>query len=237
MKHLLFTLIAAGTCFFSTFSAHAELHAKTRAGMGYALGFSPGVSRIIDSGKVIKLDQFHRASLGVDFPINRYLVLGFAFDYTLAISPLGRDPNLDITHGTSRISTTLLGASFLLKPQLPITLGGTDLIFYASLIGGFGASTPITMGTQPLSNYEFAGTKNIPTPFPLYLESSPEAGVELFFAEKFGIGLGAGYRVLWVVHPMVYPDGAQSNPTKDNRSAIWYDVTSFYAMATLKLAF
>jgi hypothetical protein len=217
-------------------SGKAEIHSKSRAGINYGLGLNPAVSRVIDGDSVIKLDQFHRISLTVEVPMYHYLSLGFAFDYTLAISPRHKNPVLDIAKDTSRISSSFLGASFIVTPQMPFTIGFVEAILYGSAIAGFGVSTPITFGTQPLSNYTYNNTSNIPTPFPIYFETTPTAGIDFYFLSLIGVGLGVGYRMLWVMHPLVH---AENDPSlsKDNRFAIWYDVTSFYLMATLKLAF
>ena len=118
-----------------------------------------------------------------------------------------------------------------------MAVGKSDIILYASLTSGIGASTPITFGTQPLSDYKFKDTSTFPTPFPIYFESSPSIGVDVFFFSLVGVGLGAGYRILWVMHPMVGVKNKQPDMKKADESVIWYDITSFYTMITLKLAF
>jgi hypothetical protein len=214
----------------------ANLESKSRAGLSYSLAFDPKVSRFQKDHIPIKLAQFHRGSLTVEVPMNRYLDLGFAFDFTYVKSSLGKDPGLDLTGGRDKIWNAFLGLSFLLKPQYAIKLGENDLVFYGALMGGFGSSTLFTFGSQPMSDYTHdLGINRIPTPFPFYLESTPSLGIDFFFSSLIGIGLGAGYRMMWVCHPFVPFKGSEDISRKTDLKYLWYDLSSAYAMATLKL--
>jgi hypothetical protein len=40
---------------------------------------------------------------------------------------------------------------------------------------------------------------------------------------------------MWVCHPFVAYEKSESNPNKSDINYLWYDISSAYAMATLKL--
>lgn len=213
----------------------SEIYNKSRAGLNYGLSFNPAVS-VITGGSKIDLDHFHRIGINVEVPYNKYLNFGFGFDYTLLISPRLTDPRLAKDGEIKKISTTFLGLNGLVKPQYPFSFSFGDFSLYGALIGGLGASTPITFGTQALSDYRFHGASTFPTPFPLYLESTVSSGIEMFFSELVGVDVGVGYRILWVAHPFVsVPD--PGTRAADGRSIIWYDVSSLFAHFSIKLAF
>ncbi len=209
---------------------------KSRAGLHYSLATTKDVSRII-GGELIKLEGLYRGGLAVEIPYNRFLVFGFSFDYTLANSPIYGDKRLNKNNDIKKISTTLLGLSAIIKPQIPFETSMGDIHLYSSFEGGGGGSTPITFGTQALSHYDHDKNPSgrFPSPFPLYLETSAKLGLEYFFSELVGLDVGFGYRVLWMVHPMVKPERYRQEPSP--YPALWYDVSSLFAFASLKLAF
>lgn len=222
--------------FFCSSYGFANIHDKSRAGINYGLAFKPAVSRLV-GGSVISLDAFHRGGINAELPYNQYLIFGFGFDYTLLMSPRMGHPDLNLNRDAKKISTTFLGLHGLIKPQIPFSTSIGDLGLYTALELGFGASTPITFGTQALSDYEFQGASSFPSPFPLYLETTAMVGVEMFFSELVGIDIGVGYRDLWVAHPFVntvYPDPSR---TPDSRKVLWYDVGTLFAQLSVKMAF
>lgn len=216
--------------------AWSTFYEKSRAGLHYSAAIMPTVSTFISSGNKIRLAQLHRAGIAVEIPYNRYLNFGFSFDYTLAISPEYENEKYTMALDKRRISSTLLGISGFVKPTLPIPFPFGDLISYLSVEGGFGSSSPIMAGAQPLSDFRYEDKTTIPSPFPLYLEATAKVGIEYFINEFLGADVGFGYRTLWLVHPMVNAPGV-TNDTPDSRSALWYDVTSFYVFASLKIVF
>jgi hypothetical protein len=212
------------------------LYDKSRAGIFYSAAMIPRVSTFISPDKVLDLSQLHRAGIVVEIPYNRYITYGFSFDYTLAISKKYEDVRITSSVEKRKISTTFLGLSGLVKPTIPVPVPFGDLNAFLSLQGGFGSSSPITAGTQPLSSFSYEGNTTFPSPFPLYLETSAHAGFDYFIFEFFGIDLGFGFRTLWVVHPIVrLPGKANDNP--DKRSSLWYDITSMFVNVSLKLVF
>lgn len=232
-KKLLFFFLLSMNIHHNT---HGALYDKSRAGIFYSAAIMPRVSTFISSDKVIKLAHFHRAGMIVEVPYNKYISYGFSFDYTQAISQQFEDPRITNSIEKRKISTTFLGISGLVKPTIPVPVPYGDLIGYFSFQGGFGSSSPITAGTQPLSDFHYKGNTTFPSPFPLYLESSAQAGFDYFISEFFGIDLGFGFRALWVVHPMVHlPGKANDNP--DGRSSLWYDITNMFVNISLKLVF
>ncbi len=217
-------------------SLHANMESKSRAGLHYSYAATRDVAKII-GGETISLEGLHRAGIGVDIPYNKFLLFGFSFDYTLANSPRFGDKRLAKDNEVKKISTTFLGLSALIKPQIPFANPIGDFHLYTSLETGGGASTPITFGTQALSNYNHDENSSgrFPTPFPLYLETSAKLGLEYFFSELVGVDFGFGCRVLWVVHPMVKPENPRNSVSE--HPALWYDITSLFGFASLKLAF
>lgn len=225
--------------FFSILStkSHANLYLKSRGGLDYSLAIKPVVSRFA-GGETISLNHFHRASSIAEIPYNPYLFFGFGLDYTLLISSRDGDPRLTLMQEIKKISTTMLGVHGLVKPQYPIKLSIGDLSLYTAINGGFGVSTPITFGTQPLSDFQMRQTSNFPSPFPLYLESTAQAGIEFYISEFFGLDLGIGYRVLWIAHPFVkIPNPSQDSLPLDKRKALWYDVSSLFINFGVKMTF
>lgn len=231
LKKIIFIYLILFSC-----ATLADLESKSRAGLSYSLAFNPKVSRFQKDHIPIKLERFDRGSLIVEVPMNRYLDLGFAFDLTYARSTMNKNADLDLMKNKDRIWNAFLGLGFFIKPQYALKLGENDLVFYGSLMGGFGSSSLFTFGTQPMSDYSHKqGINKIPSVFPLYLESAPSLGIDFFFSSLIGIGLGAGYRVMWVCHPFVPYENSEKNPNKSDINYLWYDISSAYAMATLKL--
>ncbi len=211
---------------------------KSRFGLGYDLELKPEFGRFIGEGHD-SLKGLHRGFLSVEFPLNHYWLAGVALDYTGIISKKNKNPNLSISRDSSRLISHFLGASGKVSPQWPITFNNLDLILYGEFQAGIGTSSPIFFGTQPLSNYAYNDTSNIPSPFPLYLETSSKLGLQLFSWRFFGIDLAYGYRVLWIVHPMVSIEEKNIKPNmiKDSRSAVWYDVSYMFLELGIKCAF
>lgn len=223
-------------------SASAEINEvslikKTIFGISYDIGMSPKVDAILHQSSA--LSSLHRASLEYYYPLYQYLNIGVSIDYTLAKSPKTGDARLDVGKSSSKISSTFLGVSPRIRPQLPINCTNFDLILYSEAQLGLGTSSPIAFGTQPLSDYTYENTSNFPTPFPLMLETTPKIGVAIFGWQFLGLDLAFGYRSLWIVHPMVSlpEDSLKDGMTKDKRKAIWYDVTSTFIQLGIKMAF
>lgn len=231
-------LYSTATLLLSKEQELAPIYNKSRFGLGYNLGLTPQVGKIVGKGKN-NLSGLHRGYFMVDFPFNPYFSWGASIDYTLALSHNNKDPNLSISKDSSRLITHFLGISSKLKPQWPISFHNFDIIFYTELQTGLGTSSPIFFGTQPLSDYEYKNTSNIPSPFPLYLESTPKIGWQLFGLKFLAIDLGFGYRILWVVHPMVKIDSKRIMPNmkKDSNGALWYDISSMFIDFSLHFAF
>jgi hypothetical protein len=233
------SLILACVIALSSRAEEAALLNKSIFGASYDIAFSPQVGRHVVDGGPIKLRQFYRGSLEIMYPYFRYLALGVSIDYTLAISPNDNDPNLSFSKESAKIKSTFLGATANIRPQLPFAWDNTDLILYSQAQLGFGTSSPIAFGTQPLSDYSHKNTSNMPSPFPLMFETTPKIGLQLFGWRFIGVDLAFGYRILWVVHPMVSipKSKLKEGMSKDSRSAIWYDVSSLFLQAGLKFAF
>lgn len=216
----------------------APLLNRSTLGLNYDIAFRPTVSRMA-GGEQSSLNQLHRASLEVMYPYFRYFALGVSLDYTLAVSPKFTNPNLNFSKETTRLKSTFLGVSGHVRPQLPFSFGNWDMILYAEAQLGLGTSSPITFGTEALSDYQYDNTKTIPTPFPLMFETTPKIGMQLFGWRFIGVDFACGYRMMWVVHPMVSIPHNRQNETMStsSRSAVFYDVSSFFLQAGLKFAF
>lgn len=229
---------------FCSFVARAEqrmvlVEEKPLFGMSYDIAFKPSVDKILHADKASELNALHRASLVYFYPYNCYLSVGFSIDYTLALSPKQGDPRLDVSRASSKISSTFLGVSPRIRPQIPFTLGQFDGAVYVEAQLGLATSSPIAFGTQPLSDYTYQGHSTFPTPFPLMFETTPKIGVEIFAWHLVGIDVACGYRSLWVVHPMVSVSSERITPgmEKDSRKAIWYDVIAPFVQVGINMAF
>lgn len=239
IRYLLVVVITCASCSTTASIEEVALINKPLFGLAYDIGLAPKVDRFLHTGKTSTLPQLHRGSLEVSYPYFRYLSLGLSIDYTLAISAKDGDPRLDVSKTSKKISSTYLGVSGRIRPQLPITLGNWDLILYTEAQLGLGTSSPIAFGTQPLSDYQYKNTSNIPSPFPLMFETTPKIGIQIFGWRFIGLDVAFGLRTLWVVHPMVSipAENMQEGISKDQRGAIWYDVTAPFIQAGLKFAF
>jgi hypothetical protein len=240
-KKIFLTLLFCGSLckFGAAQTREAPLTDKAVFGIGYDIAIMPRVARFVGEGGPLKLNQLHRGFLEVMYPLHRYLMIGVSIDYTLIMSPRDNDPNLNFSKESAKIKSTFLGATAHIRPQLPLAFTHVDLVLYCEAQLGIGTSSPIAFGTEPLSEYKFTGTNNMPTPFPLMFETTPKIGLELFGWRFVGIDAALGFRTMWVVHPMVsVPAGRRKEgmPT-DTRSAIWYDVTAPFVQVGLKFAF
>lgn len=220
-------------------SVQAPLTDKAVFGMGYDIAIKPRVGRIVGDGGTLPLNQLHRGYLEVMYPIHRYFMFGVSIDYTLAMSPRDNDPQLNVSKESKKISSTFLGATAHLRPQLPFSIGMFDVVLYTEAQLGIGTSSPIAFGTEPLSEYEFKDTSNMPSPFPLMFETTPKVGVTIFGWRFIGLDAAFGFRTMWIVHPMVSVPSSrgQTGKPKDSRGAIWYDVTAPFVQLGLKFAF
>jgi hypothetical protein len=217
----------------------APLTDKSVFGVGYDIAIMPKVARFVGDGGPLPLNQLIRAYLEVTYPVRPWMAIGVSIDYTLAMSPRDNNPELNFSREPAKIKSTFLGATAHIRPQWPIEFKNFDLIFYTEAQLGIGTSSPIAFGTEPLSEFEFKGTRNIPTPFPLMFETTPKLGVQLFGWRFIGLDAAAGFRTMWVVHPMVMVPSKKLKedlPT-DERSAIWYDITSPFVQIGLRFAF
>jgi|GEM_PF-2536354 len=212
---------------------------KPLFGLAYDIAIIPAVDRILHSGSKSDLVGLYRASLEFSYPYFHNLAFGVSLDYTLARSANDGDPRLDVSRASSKVSSTYLGITTRIRPQIPIVLGNWDLILYAEAQIGFGTSSPLAFGTQPLSDYRYEGTRNFPTPFPLMFETTPKVGVQVFGWRFFGIDVACGFRTLWIVHPMVAVRSSEYRESmpSDDRKAICYDITAPFLQAGLKFAF
>lgn len=70
-------------------------------------------------------------------------------------------------------------------------------------------------------------------------ETTPKIGIALFAWDFVGIEAAFGYRILWVVHPLVSisKDRVQEGMKKDTRGAVVYDLTSPFIQIGAKIAF
>jgi hypothetical protein len=212
---------------------------KPLFGLAYDFAPTSTVDRFLHHDKKSDLLQLHRASLELSYPYFHYLQLGFSLDYTLARSPKKSDPRLDISRASTKISSTFLSISARIRPQFPVTFGNWDLILYMEAQPGVGTSSPITFGTHPLSDYQYKETSNFPTIFPLMFETTPKIGAQIFGWRFIGLELACGFRIMWIVHPMVsvQQDRLKESRPPDKRKAIWYDVTAPFIQAGVKFAF
>ncbi len=216
----------------------APLLNRSTLGLSYDVAFMPSVSRMA-GGQTSSLNQLHRGSLEVMYPYFRYLALGVSLDYTLAISPKFTNPMLNFSKETARLKSTFIGLTGHIRPQLPFAFSSWDLILYTEGQIGIGTSTPIAFGTEALSDYEYSNTNKIPTPFPVMFETTPKIGLQIFAWRFIGVDVAVGYRMMWIVHPMVSipQKDVKDTMTEETRSAIAYDVSSLFLQAGLKFAF
>jgi hypothetical protein len=211
---------------------------KTLFGVGYDVALAPKISRYLGPGDSSALKGLHRVSLDILYPYYRFLAVGAAFDYTYIQSNKDKNVRLSISPEPGKITTQFLGISARIRPQYPIHFSHTDLIFYTEAQLGLNTSSPIAFGTQPLANYTYDNTSNIPSPFPLAFEATPKVGLQVFAYQFFAVDVAFGFRTMWVVHPMVSPPKKLAEGlAKDSRKAIWNDVSAMFLQAGLKFAF
>lgn len=229
-------IIAIFLCSFS-FSTIASIHEKSRAGIFYDFSFNPQVSSLLDSASRSKQKNLHFLGISVDVPYNKYLTFGFSLDLFSTKSFLrGR-----ALMGGGIVDLGAMGGiiSGKIKPQLPFSFSFGDLLLFASFEGGIGGTPALVFGSHNLSrDDEYARYRKFPSPFPIVFNTGAKIGMEYYLYEIFGVELNAGYRVLWFVHPMVTkehlsPEMIEAPP----KSVVAYDLSSFFAGMSLKMAF
>lgn len=207
--------------------------------VNYDVSFNPYVDKFLYSFSKSKLSSLHRGSISFLYPYFRYLNLGASLDFTIIKSTYNRDPRLDLSKDNSKIAPLFLGFSLLVRPQLPIFVSSDfEILLFQENQLGIGSVSPITFGTQPLTErYVFLSTSNIPTPFPLIFETTPKLGLQFFGWGFFGFDVSLGYRMLWIMHPLVNSGRASQDTPKDDRGTVYYDVTSLFMQTSFKFAF
>lgn len=211
---------------------------KPSFGLNYDISMKPYVDKMLYRFSESELNSLQRGSLYFLYPYNRYFSLGASLDFTRIESKYNRDPNLDLTKNESKIAPIFLGFSALIRPQVPLFISSNfEILLFQENQLGLSSVSPITFGTQPITErYVFLGTSNIPTPFPIMFETTPKIGLQIFGWSFVGFDVAFGYRMLWIIQPLVN-SGRANNEQKDDRKAIYYDVTSPFIQAGLKFAF
>lgn len=220
-------------------STHVAAIDKPTFGVNYDVAMSAHVDQILYNSSKSKLNQMYRGGLSFLYPFYRYLSLGASLDFTMMESFFDRDPRLDLSKSNSKIAPIFLSFSSLIRPQLPLlVMDNLEVLLYSEAQIGIGSVSPITFGTQPLTQrYTYLDSKDIPTPFPLFLETTPKAGLQIFGWQFVGVDVSFGYRMLWVMHPLVTPNQAKGKGLKpDSRGTVYYDVVSPFIQAGIKFA-
>lgn len=215
----------------------AELFEKSLFKIAYDFHWHQKVARFIGPDDAEDLKKIYRASLGFYYPFHRFFQLGISLDYTILLSHREKNLSLSLIKEKAKISTQVLGLTTHLKPQLPFSWSRWDGIVYFDAGLGLGTTNPISFGTQPIANFEYKGTRTMPTPFPLAFESTPKIGVQGFVGRFLGFEVASGYRMLWILHPMVSVPNPDSNGPTTDKKVVWYDVTAPFIEASVNFAF
>ena len=213
----------------------SSIHDKSRVGVYYNYGFAPKASQLLDSQNKVNLSSFHYSGFQVEVPHNQYLAYGFSFDMLLVRSPNWARDNMGTSMVNSRVMAMAL--SGLLKPQIPIPVPWGDLLGFLALEVGFGGTPALTMGAYNLSRREYDNSANVPSAFPILLNTAIQAGMEYYFSELIGVQLGVGYRALWFIHPLTERKNPEPGLPYTPESVLIYDVSALFASASIKLAF
>ena len=235
---IFFGLSLLNVTYLSASIKHVPAIDKPSFSLSYDISMKPYVDKILYNFSQSELNALQRGSLSFLYPYNKYFSLGVSLDFTRIESRYNRDPNLDLTKSESKIAPIFLGFSALVRPQVPLFISSEfEILLFQENQLGLGSVSPITFGTQPITErYVFLNTSNIPTPFPIMFETTPKIGLQIFGWSFLGFDVAFGYRMLWIIQPLVN-SGRGNHKEKDDRKAMYYDVTSAFIQAGLKFAF
>lgn len=230
-------LIIFSLWLFFPLAAIASIHDKSRAGIYYDFSFNPKVAMISDPGSQSKHKSLHFAGAVVDVPYNEYLVFGFSLDLFSTTSYIRDRPLMLGSYGDIGAMGGIISGK--IRPQFPINFSFGDLLLFVAFDGGVGGTPALVFGSHNLSrDDDYDQYEKFPTPFPIVFNTAAKIGAEFYFSEIFGVELSGGFRSLWFMHPFVRKDFIPSNakPGPD-KSVVAYDLSSFFAGASLKMAF
>ncbi len=222
---------------FFSFAAIASIHDKSRAGIYYDFSFNPKVAMISDPGNQSKHKSLHFAGAVVDVPYNQYLTFGFSLDLFSTTSFLRDNPLMLGSYGDIGAMGGIISGK--IRPQFPINFSFGDLLLFVAFDGGVGGTPALVFGSHNLSrDDDYKKNSKFPTPFPIVFNTAAKIGAEFYFSELIGIELAGGFRSLWFIHPMVnWVAGSSGKKGPPNKSVVAYDLSSFFAGASLKMAF